>query len=62
MHTNQPNTISQRKAAYLVPNKKAFHKALIRNHFMVPPVKDPLMTIAFMKGVLDGKYFLLKQE
>ena len=29
---------------------------------MVAPLKDPLMTVAFMKGVLAGKFFLLKQE
>ena len=56
------NTISQRRAAYLIPNKKAFHTALVRNKFMVPPLKDPLVTVAFMKGVLNGRYFLLKQE
>ena len=29
---------------------------------MAPPLKDPLLTISFMKGVLAGKFFLLKQE
>ena len=55
-------TISQRRAAYLVPNKKAFHAALVRNRYMVPPCKDPLMTVKFMKGVLAKEFFLLRCE
>ena len=39
-----------------------FQKALIRNRFLVPPLKDPIMTVAFMKGVLNEEFFVLKQE
>ena len=33
-----------------------------RNGYVLPSVKDPIMTIKFMKGVKSGFFFCLKQD
>ena len=35
---------------------------MLRNGFVLPPMKDPILTVKFMKGVKSGYFFCMKQE
>ena len=51
-----------REAQFLIPDKKTLYDTMQRNGYVLPPAKDPLMTIKFMKGVKAGFFFCLKQD
>ena len=51
-----------REAQFLIPDRKALYQSLLRNGFVLPPMKDPLLTVKFMKGVKSGYFFCMKQE
>ena len=54
--------ISQAQAQALVPNKKALYVALQRNQYIMPPMKDAIVTCKFMLGVKDGYYWCLRSS
>ena len=44
------------KASYVaavIPDKDALYESMLRNQLWVPSIKDPLMTLSFMKGVVE---------
>ena len=43
-------SISRAEARAKVPDAPALYKALTRNGYKLPPQKDPIITIKFMKG------------
>lgn len=44
------NLISLVEVTAKVPNRKTLHTALVRNQFIIPPLKDPINTNEFMTG------------
>lgn len=57
-----PETISAGEANFTVPDKKHLHSTLVRNTWMVPPLKDRIMTNRFMTGIMRRHYFCIKQD
>ena len=54
--------LSMREAQFIIPDRKALYQSLQRNGYSLPPIKDPILTVKFMKGVRSGFFFCLKQE
>ena len=44
----------------VVPDKPSLYEACVRNQFWMPPAKDNILTVDFMKGLQAGKYWLPK--
>lgn len=60
---NQRGVVSLTQIATVCPDKTSLYKALGRNQYYAPPLKDPLMSIDFMKGVVVyGSYWLPKAD
>ena len=51
--------ISKEKARISIVDKKSLHKSLLRNGHILPQIKDPLLSIKFMTGILHNKYWSL---
>ena len=47
---NNDNTLSQQEVYSKVSSRKDLHSALERNQYILPPLKDPIMTNKFMAG------------
>ena len=54
--------VNLQKAQTLVPNKKAFYKAMIRNQYFVPQYKSSLCCVKWMQRVRTGKYHCPKVQ
>ena len=44
----------------VAPTLKALYDSLVRNQWAVPPMKDPLMSKAFMLGIIASEYWCIK--
>ena len=45
-------------ALQYIPDTPALHKAILRNQFLIPPLKDAICTKDFLVGVLEKKYWV----
>ena len=54
--------IESHVASQIIRSKAQLYEAMQFNQFVTPPPRDNLMTAEFMKGVLKGKYWMLKAE
>jgi len=50
------------KAQMLVPDKKTFYKACLRNQFCMPAYKSSLCCIKYMERIRSGKYWCPKTQ
>ena len=50
------------EAQNLLPDKKSYYKAMIRNNFYVPNYKSSLCCVKWMKRVRSGKYWCPKKK
>ena len=50
------------QARSLVPDKKAFYEALIRNQVVLPPLSDSIVTTAFLLGVYESRLWCPKSD
>ena len=53
----QHNQVSSTFAASVVPDRQALYGSLLRNQLFVPKLKDQIMTVAFMKGLVGYVQF-----
>ena len=51
--------VSLSEAHMRIPDRKGLYKALLRNQYIMPPMKDAINTVKFMRGVIDKKYWVL---
>ena len=49
-------------AQSVIPNKKALYDSMLRNQLWVPPEKDALLTVGFLKGITEGTFWMPKCE
>ena len=54
--------ISKNRAAAVVRDNKTCYAALQLNQYVTPDGRDKMMTKKFMRGVLDGTYWMPKSE
>ena len=58
--SHMSHLISVEQAQAVVPDKKAFYSAMLRNQVVMPPYTDAIVTREFMQGVVDGRYWCLR--
>ena len=56
----QPNYVSQAEAQALIPDKTALYRALERNEYILPPLKDPMCTEKWLKAILHQEVWCLQ--
>ena len=44
-------------AAESIRCKKDLYDSLLRSRYHLPPIKDPLNTVYFLKGIVSGEYW-----
>ena len=52
--------ISMEEAHQLIPDADQLYNGLIRNQVFLPPRKDPLCTVRFLRGVWQKKFWVIR--
>ena len=59
---NQPNKIKASDLGMLVNNKASYFRACMRNNYLMPDLKDSIVTYEFCESVAKGVIWLPKTE
>ena len=54
--------ITSAQARLICPDNKALYECCQRNQFILPQLKDALVTREFMEGAMRGEYWCLKSD